>query len=391
MTEQQVQHVNDEIDLFDLIDDIKSQWRWVVVVMFLAVAMGVAYAFLATPKFKAKAELVASSSQGLVIVNLAKSQVAKASELNDYNDSQSDDSHPSRSQNKNTDNSNPANLLKGDELFESFTSSLSSDTQKIIFYNKLLENKNSKLYALIYDENLEKEDNIDLFLERFSSKFEKIKNTERLKFSIDFSLKSSELAAKLLNDYINFIINKHKASYRATFDFELSSALEMIKGLKKSALSNYRFEKSQRIVKLQEAIAVAVRIGQKKPFYNLNQVVTASEPPLYMMGELALREELKQLQNRKTGDANEAVYIKDFSLLSEKQKTLESIKVDWNRISLIDINAQATPPRAPFKPKKALIVAISGIVGLMLGVMLALFISASKRRAQLKQEQKDNA
>lgn len=380
MTEQQ-SYQNDEIDLFDLFDDIKAQWRWVFGTATLVVVAGLMYALLATPKFKAESELVAVSNQDLISVNLAKARLAKASDINDYKQSRSKQGAVvARSPLK-------IDVLNADELFDSLTVLVNSSEQKLTFYKMLIKERNNEIYPLIYDESLNKEDNVEEFLERFSARFERIKNLEKIKFSIDFSIKSAKQSAQLLNQYIDFVVEQHKENYKRAFEFELKNTLENIKELKESALRTYRFEKTQRIVTLKEAIAIAEKIGQKKPFYNINQVVTGSEPPLYMMGELALKEELKQLKSREEGSVDESVYIQGFSLLNEKQVSLESLVLDWDEISLARIDTRATPPRAPFKPKKALIVAVAGVAGLMLGVMLALLVAAAKRRAQANKKE----
>lgn len=375
MSEQYNQHVDDEIDLFDLIDDVTSQWRWVVVVMFLSVAMGLAYALLATPKFKAKTELVATSQQNLIAINLAKEQLSKASDLGDYKKSRD-----AFLQKGIVENKSFLPLEPGD-VFAGFITLLSSERQKQRFYDEL-RGEEPDVFSLFNKPEMSKEENLEVFLERFTQKIEKTKNSEQLKFVMQFSSQYSELSAKLLNDYVAMSMSEFLMNYRKAFDYELTNAKSVMKNLKRQALSSYEFSKTKRIAMLKEAIAIAARIGQKKPFYNLNQVVTANEPPLYMMGELALREELRQLESRK----KEVVYIEGFPILNEKSSLLDNIDMDWDSAQLVRVDAYAQTPRKPFKPKKALIVAISGIVGLMLGVMLALFVSASKRRTRLKEQ-----
>ena len=51
----------DEIDLFDLIDDIKSKWYWLVGTAFVGVVVAVLYALLATPTYRT--ELVYKRSE----------------------------------------------------------------------------------------------------------------------------------------------------------------------------------------------------------------------------------------------------------------------------------------------------------------------------------------
>lgn len=382
MTEQSYQ--DDEIDLFDLFDDIKTHWRWVLGTFLMALLAGVVYAFLVTPIFKAKIELTAVPEQALTAINLAKARLSEASDVGEY--------QSLRLQNQQAEALKQANkvfspLLPSD-LFDSFVQQLNSPLEKIAFYQYLMKQKQAQTLALIYNAKLSEEENKDNFLERFSDKFESIKNTQRVTFELSFVAKSADLSAILLNQYLEFIRQKHLSDYRTAFEYELNSSLSAVKGLQKTAQASYEFAKNKRIALLKEAISVAVRIGQKKPFYNLNQVVTGSEPPLYMMGELALSEELKQLQARSQNNQDEALYVEGFALLKESQSLLESIDVNWKDVHLVQVNAYASTPKSAYKPKRKLIVAVSGIAGLMLGVMLALLIAASSRRAQAKREAK---
>ncbi len=383
MNEQHA-YQDDEIDLFDLFDDIKARWLWVLSTLLLMLVLAVGYVFTATPTFKAKTELMAVSEQDLTAINLAKARLDKVSDLSDYE----------RVQFESTQHKDKAfkqklfNPLVGADLFANYTQLLNSPIQKIEFYQQLLKYKKQPDLMLIYNPALSQEENNDNFLQRFSSQFESIKNSKQVKMVLTIETPSADFSARLLNQYVEFVRTKYLASYRHVFKYELTNTLNSIKNMQKSALNNYKFKKYKRIVLLKEAIAIAARIGQKKPFYNLNKVVTANEPPLYMMGELALKEELNQLQERGSKGQDETVYIEGFSILNEKQVLLEDIYINWSEIKLVQVNSYATPPKSAYKPKKLLIIAIAGVAGLMLGVMLALLVAASSRRAQAKLEAK---
>lgn len=381
MTEQQ-NYQNDEIDLFDLFDDIKAQWHWVIGTSALVVIVGLLYALLATPQFKAESTLVAVSHQSLVPINLAKRQIHAAVYGLGYYEGQ----HRRQGGDDRDRDTNLADPLEAEELLNNLSGLLNSRDNKIAFYNALVKDK--ELSIILNHSKKDYDSNIDVFLKRFSSKLEKVKNSDRLLFEITFNFEDAKLAAEILNQYVGFVVHQHLSIYRNAFEYELASTIDSIVNLKQSALTRYEFGKNYRIASLEEAIAIAERIGQKKPFYTQNQVVSDGTPPLYMMGELALQEELAQLKARGSNEKKEDMYIEGFSILNEKHSLLEKISVDWNNITLVRIDARATTPRAPFKPKKALVVAMAGMAGLMLGVMLALLVAAAKRRNQANEDKK---
>ncbi|MFZ3207133.1 MAG: GNVR domain-containing protein, partial [Pseudomonas sp.] len=51
---------------------------------------------------------------------------------------------------------------------------------------------------------------------------------------------------------------------------------------------------------------------------------------------------------------------------------LRGIKFDTSRLQLVRLDQQALEPLAPVKPKKALIIALGGVAGLIMGVFVAL-------------------
>ena len=59
----------DEIDLFDLIDDINSKWYWLVGTAFAGVVVAVLYALLATPTYRTELVYKEIASAGLSQLN----------------------------------------------------------------------------------------------------------------------------------------------------------------------------------------------------------------------------------------------------------------------------------------------------------------------------------
>jgi len=60
------QNTDDEIDLFDLVDDVVDKWYWLVGTLFLGVVLAALYAFTAVPVFKTQAVITKSSPSDLL-------------------------------------------------------------------------------------------------------------------------------------------------------------------------------------------------------------------------------------------------------------------------------------------------------------------------------------
>ena len=107
-------------------------------------------------------------------------------------------------------------------------------------------------------------------------------------------------------------------------------------------------------------------------------MVVSSEPPLYMMGEQALRQEAELLRKR-SDSPSEDIFVSGLSVVKNSIATLEGIVVDWNEVELVDVDQPALLPLKPAKPKKLLVVALGAVGGAMFGLLAALIAAASAR------------
>jgi LPS O-antigen subunit length determinant protein (WzzB/FepE family) len=69
---------------------------------------------------------------------------------------------------------------------------------------------------------------------------------------------------------------------------------------------------------------------------------------------------------------NEDLYLKDLAEWRQEAEQLKGIKFDTSELKLVRLDQQALEPLSTVKPKKALIIALGAVGGLMLGVFVAL-------------------
>lgn len=175
-----------------------------------------------------------------------------------------------------------------------------------------------------------------------------------------------------------------------------------------------KMQRISRLAELDEAIAIAKSIGIKHPTTpsamgadassGSRQVMrtefTNQEIPLYFMGTEALDAERAALVRRTNDDftnsrvteigkelrmlevnrevevlnsrKDEDIFLRDVEPLWAEEARLHGLNIDMSTLKLVTVDRPAQEPLEPIKPKKALIIALSLVAGLMLGVLVAL-------------------
>lgn len=214
-------------------------------------------------------------------------------------------------------------------------------------------------------------------------------------------------------------IEAARASYEASKEAEIANLLEQ-DALRRADLQDelqalrgeLKTRRENRIKLIDEAIQIAESLGISKPTtpsamadaQRQGQVVrtevNSREIPLYFMGSEALRAERQALSERRSDDfsepriaeiekelallshnrrvevlglrKNEDLYLKDLADWRQEATQLKGIKFDTGSLQLVRVDQLALEPLSAVKPKKALIIGVAGVAGLMLGFFAAL-------------------
>jgi LPS O-antigen subunit length determinant protein (WzzB/FepE family) len=222
---------------------------------------------------------------------------------------------------------------------------------------------------------------------------------------------------RLLN--IEQKIDAARANYAASKEAQIALLLEqdsLTRAHLRDELQALRDElktrRQSRIAVLDEAIQIAESLGIQNPTtpssmsdsQRQGQVVrtevNSREIPLYFMGSAALKAEREALRTRSSDDfiepriseiekelamlernrhveilekrQNEDLYLDDLAEWREEAAQLRGVKFDTSQLQLVRLDQLALEPLAAVKPKKLLIIAIGGVLGLMMGVFVAL-------------------
>lgn len=346
---------DDEIDLFDLLDDLKEKWYWLAGTIALTLLAAIAYAWSATAIYQT--EIVVKSVSEVELLEL--NQAALADVLDE-------------------------DFITTEKAFRDVRALFLSGAMMGEFYAELRNEANPALTALLYQEALSPEQNLQAFIARFSHK--DAGKEDDLSLHLTFELPDPKLASDVLNRFKKFVLTRYENRTKANVALRTEAVLEQWQ-LKAGAMRDtYQANKQRRILSLTEAAQIAASINQAKPLYSGDRVAVGSQPPLFMMGEKTLRAELALLKKRTQAD--EDAYIAGLPELLKKMAVVEQADIDWNKVNFVEIDREAVVPLAPVKPRKKLIVALGAVAGFTAGSMFALLAAANSRRRERKRLKK---
>ena len=173
----QQNYMADEIDLFDLIDDIKEKWYWLVGTTAVFLLMAGLYAFVATPTYQTEVVFKPVGEADLLPLNQPR--------LKDVFDVPADKAY-----------------LTSEQAFKDVRTQALSGSVLRDFYNMLLAEQDPVLLPLIYNAALSSEQNFSQFSARFTSVDPGAKQNDvflRLKF---------ELSDAALASVVDWVKNK---------------------------------------------------------------------------------------------------------------------------------------------------------------------------------------
>ena len=406
---------SDEIDLFELAQHLWNG-KWLIIGLTTAgVALSAIYSFTTTPIYQTTSILRPPLEQSLSEINNTKllsispdeSLKRIGAELESYSARRNflESHQPLISPLLSSYKGNLDQILSA--LNEHSFKTLRPDPKK---------NDNLANYIGIQFDYPDKVDGPSIVNE-FISEAEKHEiNKLKASFEKIRSGKLSQLAVKLTSS---------KASYQAKKDSQIAELIEsdnlqkiQLKDELSSLRKQLKEQRNNRIAELNEAIQIAEKLGITKPSTLSSIKDSGSEKlvsteinnqqlPLYFMGTAALEAERAVLRSRKSDDfsspriseinkslkllehnrkveqlnsrKNEELFYAEIDKLKAEEARLKTLNPDWEKIKLVQVDQPAIMPLNPIKPKKSLIIAVSGLLGLMLGSILVLIKSAYRK------------
>jgi len=346
---------SDEIDLFELAQNLWREKLLIIAVTVLFTAAALAYAVTATPTYETSVNLLPPSLSDVAGFNIGRVVARTQDEEND----------PGLA---------PYQVA---DVYAVFTRNLTAQASKRWFFNdvylpSLPEEKRrgsrSSLYAKV-NEQLS------------------VKASDKARpdlFTLTVQDASPEKTTAWANAYINHVaeLSLDEMIENATRESEVMG--RNIKTQIESLRDTGEGRRKDRIERLVEALGIAESIGlENTPVISgqhdqqLSAIMDGSL--MYMRGSKALTAEIHTLTNRKSDDP----FIDGLRSLQEKLKVFESMKPEREQVAVFRQDGQAVTPDRPLKPKKSLIVALGLVLGGMAGVFIALVRVMLKKHHKL--------
>jgi chain length determinant protein (polysaccharide antigen chain regulator) len=342
---QQRSSNDDEIDLFDLINDIWNQKIWVFACLFVTIILAGLYLFKATPVYEAEAKIKSATANDLI-------QFSRPQLLNIYS-------------------------LDVKGAFASAKSALLSMGYRKEFY--VLKLDQIKAVQDLYDDTLTLEQNFVGFNKQFSVKTSGVEDSEPF-VQVVLESSNANFASEFLNDFVEYALFRRLRDSYDTMLAKVNGRIESLNYQAKIMREEYNGDKIRRILNLKEAKNVALAVGQENPIYRNMDLVGGQRPPLYMLGSKAIKAEIKALESReemaKDLARGEDYFIVGLPKLLLEIEALQALEIDSSKISLARIDEVAVVPVEPIKPRKLLIMALALVGGLFLGLFMALIVTA---------------
>ncbi|WP_432697813.1 LPS O-antigen chain length determinant protein WzzB [Marinobacterium sp. YM272] len=341
-------YADDEIDLFELIENLWKQKLLIILVTLIVAACGAAYALLATPTYQSTAYLLPPSSKNMAELNKLKLVDESAA---DYS---------TRS------------------VFDYFLQTLQSNTARQALFNQ----------PDVQQHFLEKTDGNaveawKLFNEAISvSPPKKDGNTASVSVKTD----AAQPAAQWANEYVRITAEQSRENLAADLREEIQSRVNKLEQDIQSRRMIYQSQIDTELNKLTEALSIAQSLKLTEPLRTDTVIDEQSNMMvdeirrLYRLGSNALEAEIAAISERRKNEA----FIPDLTNLELQKNLLEALKVDPESIQPVRVDLEALPDDKPIKPKKLLIVALATVLGGMMGIMIALVRMAIRNRCKPK-------
>ncbi len=343
----------DEIDLFDLLDDIVKNKVWLLVGVLCTLCLAAIYLVTTKPIYEVGVVLKPAAEKDLLELN--------APQLNGIYS------------------------IDVDGAYGGVKRHLSSRDVRQGFYLENYERISS--VEGLFKIDLSKEQNFSRFDSFFKVSVSGKKDVEDF-VRVELEMWDPVLVASLLNDYVLYSLKRSMQEAAETLESKVAARIKALEYDAMLLREKYYSSQTRRKLKLEEARGVAKAIGQTDPVYIKSDILGSYQPPLYMFGTKAILAEEKAITNRKVVAQSlphgEDHFIAGLPEVLFKIDQLKNLDVDFNRVALAVVDESAVPPLSPAKPKKLLIVALALIAGLFGGLMMALLRASYKRRKLAK-------
>ena len=403
-------HSSDYVDLVALLHNVWKQKKLILCVAAGAVLVAATYAFLATPEYQVSSVLRPAAINELDALNRSEIYKLPPGEAL-IKVGAALESYETRS----------SFFRANQQLFKNFEQPGRTLEQSFEEFNR------NSINLILPDPK--KADSLSAYIKLEMNYPKGVDGVTILNSFVDYAIASErqQIAADLeviVKNRLNELSGKW-TSVRSNYDIDKEAKIaSLLEGdsVKRSQLQDelkalrtqLKTLRQDRMAQLNEAINIAKSLGIRKPSTPsslgeadrtaansvMKTEINNQQLPLYFMGVDALEAERSALSQRKSDDFTEVrigQIAKELQLLqtnrqievlNEREKEdlflsgveplraeiarLRNLNIDMSRLKLVSIDQQALEPLSPIKPRKSFILIAGLVIGLMLGVLVAL-------------------
>ncbi len=343
---------NDEIDLFELWDGLMTEKLTIFVSFVVTILLAAIYAFNVTPVYQAESYILPPAEEKVLPMNELAIVLSTGGSMRAS-----------------------VNINTAESVFNLFQRNLGSrQTLRAIFDKYHLINTYLPDIDLLSGADRVEAEKVAFaeFSKDFSIKRPKGKEFSK-EISVSLALPLTEQAvADILNYLVKIAEQKTIQQLYQQILAEKQSRVGLLNDRVFSARKMALDKRLDRVAQLDEAINVSQQVGINKPIVERN-----FSSALYLLGSDLLIAEKSVLELRKNDDA----FIPELRDLQGQLQNLQSLKIIKTDFGVVTID-QAAVYGDKIKPKKSIILAVAGVLGLMLGIFIALIRRAVKNRRQ---------
>lgn len=340
---------SDEIDLFELAQNLWKQKALISVVTLAITAIAAGYAFLSPPVYESKSSILPPRSADIAGYNLGRSEAG----LTEFT---------------------------AVSVYSIFTQNLRSEGLRREFFEQVYlpaetASQGAKAKGQLWGS----------FQKQLSVTNPDVKISPE-RFELTVQSVDSNRAAEWANIYVERVANKTRQDMADTVATEISTRVRSMQSRIAVLRESARKLREDRIARLSEALKVAEKVGLQAPQVKASRFSSDGELEqfvdgnlMYMRGAKAIRAELDVLQNRKNDDP----FIVGLRELENQLDFLAKVSVSPDGVAVFTLDSAAEAAETPVKPKKALILALGLVLGGMLGGFIALIRSMLAKRRKL--------
>lgn len=172
--------------------------------------------------------------------------------------------------------------------------------------------------------------------------------------------------ATWLNQYINIVRTYAQEQVATILKTEILKRIREIDDQIDDSRIIAAKEREYEISRLEEALKLADKLQIVKP--EVGAATSYANSEAFLLGSEALRAKIALLEQQTDDDP----YIQQLPKLLYAKRLLAAAHIDPKPFPVVTIIQPATPPKSPIRPRENLIIAAAPLIGLMIGVLIAL-------------------